>query len=135
MFPVQTMPLRSTPITGASSLLRAAVPRIYEPFPAHAAGVLTNLRRPDGRCAVRGSLVPCILAFHGSFSLSLWPGCHHWPATFDHSWFSAAHYNPKVLSCDSTPHGGGWLYNHPCVYELLGREFVGLFDILGVTAL
>ena len=78
MFPVQTMPLRSTPITGASSLLRAAVPRIYEPFPAHAAGVLTNLRRPDGRCAVRGSLVPCILAFHGSFSLSLWPGCHHW---------------------------------------------------------
>ena len=56
------------------------------------------------------------------------------PATFDHSWFSAAHYNPKVLSCDSTPHGGGWLYNHPCVYELLGREFVGLFDILGVTA-
>ena len=24
---------------------------------------------------------------------------------------------------------------HPCVYELLGREFVGLFDILGVTAL
>ena len=30
---------------------------------------------------------------------------------------------------------GGRLYNHPCVYELLGREFVGLFDILGVTAL
>ena len=29
------------------------------------------------------------------------------PATFDHSWFSAAHYNPKVLSCDSTPHGAG----------------------------
>ena len=41
-------PFAPPPITGASSLLRAAVPRIYEPFPAHAAGVLTNLRRPDG---------------------------------------------------------------------------------------
>ncbi len=28
--------------------------------------------------AVHGSFVPYALAFHTSFSLSLWPGCHLW---------------------------------------------------------
>ena len=51
-----TMPLRSTPITGASSLLRAAAPWICRPFPACAAKVSLHLLPCES--AVHGSLVP-----------------------------------------------------------------------------
>ena len=56
------MPLRSTPITGASSLLRADAPWINRSFPTCADRSVILFTSWD--VSVHGSFVPYILALH-----------------------------------------------------------------------
>ena len=136
---ILTMPLRSTPITGASSLLRADAPWINRPFPTCAARVTPYLhwlvpeRRPRFLC----SLYP---GFAFSFSPSLWPGCHHWPVWLIASdiWpfrFSAV-FHLDMFQRRQHPTWGEWLYHHPVAYEPYIQDVCRLQqNILGMTIL
>ena len=136
---ILTMPLRSTPITGASSLLRADAPWINRTFPTCAARVTPYLhrhvpeRRPRFLCSLYSS-------FTFSFSPSLWPGCHHWLV-----WLIASDIRPfrfsavfhqDIFQRRQHPTWGGWLCYHPIVYEPYTQDFCRLQqNILDMTNL
>ena len=116
----------------------ADAPRINRSFPTCAVRVSPHLHWHNVR---HRSWFLCSLYFSFAYSFSLAPltRLHHWPVWLTVSdirpyWFSAV-FHQDIFQRRQYPHGG-WLYNHPIVYEPYTQSICRLQqNILDMTVL